>query len=193
MWNIRRWTQGRSVMQQGKQAVEAEHIHTYFGKWEWKRFISIKPYFDGQNSYLQSICCSKTPKLFLMLDKKLYMLLFYIYEHFECIWKVSPLAYQTLLQLGEKKYVIKGEGTKQINYHCLSPVRVRLKSSSWQWFWPSPGVEALGSRSLEASWTTATTYRKYWTTQPRQMDDSGRETGSSQYAHICTHTWCPYL
>lgn len=34
------------------------------------------------------------------------------------------------LQLGEKKYVIKGEGTKQINYHCLSPVRVRLKSSS---------------------------------------------------------------
>lgn len=53
-------------------------------------------------------------------------------------------------------------------------------------------MEALGSPSLEASWTTATTSRKYWTTQQSQMDDSGRETGSSQYAQIHTHTH-PYI
>lgn len=64
-----------------------------------------------------------------------------------------------------------------------------LKSLSSQWSWPSLGAEALGSPSLVARLIIATTYRKYWTTPPRQMDDSGPGTGSSLYApkHTSAH------
>lgn len=69
-----------------------------------------------------------------------------------------------------------------ISCDCFVPVRDWLRSLSSQWFWPSPGAEALGSPSLAANWTTATTYRKSSTILPRQMDDSEQETGSSRWA-----------